>query len=266
VCAVGADQGVQLVALGLGARGLAVAGLPAFGAAADGQGLAVDHPERVRAAAGRTRAEPHEVAAVRIRTVVHGRTAGGQLTARGMRGAPDSARPFRLCVVAGALPPEAAEERCAAGDDDLDRAHRKRGIGILRKVADALRVIARPPCANVAAFEANPAGGRREHPRDQLQQRRFARSVRPRQRDELRLIDPQRDIANGSRSVVRIRHRADLEHQPLLRRSDRKKGTPRRAVNAPIGSSDETVSIRDARSASTSRIAPPRAESGSVAR
>jgi hypothetical protein len=43
--ALGVDHGVPLIALGLAAGGPAVAGLAVLGAAPDGQGLAIDHPE-----------------------------------------------------------------------------------------------------------------------------------------------------------------------------------------------------------------------------
>src|SRR6185295_1978830 len=96
-----------------------------------------------------------------------------QVPAREMLRIARRERALRFVVVAVAFPSEAAEEWRAAGDDDVECAHRKRRIGILRKVSDALRILARRPLANLTALELDLAAVRRKNARDQFQKRRF---------------------------------------------------------------------------------------------
>src|SRR6185436_3989369 len=164
------------------------------------------------------------------------------------------------------LPREAAEVRSAAGDHDLDRAHRKRGIRILRQIAGPAGVLLRMPRGQRLVLEQHLALLRRDHARDQLQQRRLAGTVRARDRDELPLAHRETDLVHGGNTGIRVRDLTQLEHQGAFRSSDRKNGTPRIAVNAPIGSSVERTTMRDNRSAETTSVAPPIAQSGSSTR
>src|SRR5207244_669435 len=166
-------------------------------------------------------------------------------------------------VVRNLLPFEAPKKRRAAGDDDVECAHRKCRIGILREISDALRILLRRPLADAASVESDRSVVGSEDARHDFEQRRFSRAVRTGERNELRASDRCAHVANGCHSIVRIRDAANIQHQRLLRSSDRKNGTPRIAVKAPTGSSVVDSATRDARSASTSRIAPPSVESGS---
>src|SRR5688572_22661225 len=103
---------------------------------------------------------------------------------------------------------------------------------------------------------------RSEDARGELQQRRLAGAVWTGERDQFPLADAQSQIAKRVRAGVRIRGATQFEHQRALRNSDRKNGTPRMAVNAPIGSSVEVTAVRDTTSAKTTSAAPPRAVRG----
>ena len=168
--------------------------------------------------------------------------------------------------VVRALEADAVEVRCAADQHHLGDAIREGNPGLLRHDGDRPRERAAVVVAEIPAAEPDAPRRRPARPGEEPEQRRFAGSVRSRDRQHLALVDGERNVGDRPPAAVREAHVLGLEQRgrrhPVLRRSRRnryvKNGAPQSAVTTPTGISLPPSAVRAIVSAQTRKIAPPR--------
>src|SRR5439155_18204597 len=138
----------------------------------------------------------------------------------------------------------------------------------LRDHRDSASALAAIDAGEIAAVEERDSGSRREEAGERLEQRRFARAVRPYERDAFATFDRQIDAAQRQQRTVAGLQAAELDHAhkryPARCRhsSAKKNGPPMRPVTTPTGSSVGARAIRASRSAATRNAAPVSAAAG----
>ncbi|MEY9676231.1 hypothetical protein ABIE93_006165 [Bradyrhizobium elkanii] len=142
----------------------------------------------------------------------------------------------------GLLPRDAhlcvADQR--ADDDVVDHGHGLETLDDLEGAPDAaLAAFRRRQLGHVLAVEDDRALGRRQHARDQVEQRRFASAVRADQADNLAAPDRDRDIAVGDEAAEALPDSARFQQR-------RHRAAPLRRENTltrPRGSASEITTI-----------------------
>jgi hypothetical protein len=74
--------------------------------------------------------------------------------------------------------------------------------------------VRRQPC-DLGAIEQDRAAARRKRAGEHVEDRAFARSVRPDQAKDLALIDAERYVVDGGEAAEPFHQPADLQHRPL---------------------------------------------------
>ena len=101
-----------------------------------------------------------------------------------------------------------------ADDDVVDDRHGLEALDHLEGAPDAaLAALRRRQARDVLAVEPDRAFGRRQHARDQVEQRRLAGAVRADQADDLAAADRDRDVAVGDQAAEALRDAAGFEQR-----------------------------------------------------
>jgi hypothetical protein len=95
---------------------------------------------------------------------------------------------------------------------DLDRAHRPEQADVLERPRYAHRHdLVRPATGDVAPLERDRARRRRVQAREDVEERRLARPVRPDDRDDRATRDRERDVVDGRQAAELLRDADGLE-------------------------------------------------------
>src|SRR6266498_6099342 len=162
---------------------------------------------------------------------------------------------------------EATGVRCASLEHEVQGTDREDQIQALRDVGDPARGVSPRHQRERASLEQDLSPGRRNDPRDDLEQRGLARAVLAQDGHDPAACDGRGKSSQCECRPVRRLEAARLEQRHgFLNSSHANSGAPSAAVTAPIGSSAGANEVRANASAATSNAAPESAETGSRTR
>ena len=130
-----------------------------------------------------------------------------------------------------------------ADDDVVDHGHGLKTLHDLKGAGDAAHAaLGCRQRGDVFAVEPDRALGRRQHARDQIEQRRFAGAVRPDQADDFAAPDRDRDVAVGDEAAETLPDAAGFQQGRAHRVASLRLGV--NSETRPCGRASEIAMIR----------------------